>query len=229
MQNELIVDPQIAEWVAAALLQGGAYRLVQTGDMSKWFTWKSGIIAPVYCNVRQLTSFPSGRDAAVEGLHHALKNCFPLADGVIGMATAGIGWAGMLAHLANLPMGYVRSTAKNHGLGSTVEYDARPLGRVVVVDDLVASGGSIYSAIQAVERCGYEVAGVLSVVNWGFEKMHRTLAGYKVRALVSYPQIIARLGLPPDAEADLTAFYKEPSSHVWRSKLFSRPPVRLIA
>lgn len=228
MQDRLIVDLRIAEWVAASLLQGNAFRWVPTGIRSEWFTWKSGIKAPVYCNVRQLTSFPPGRDSAIAGLHHALGECFPLSNGVVGMATAGISWAAMLAHLANLPMGYVRSVPKSHGLGKIVEYDARP-GRVVILDDLVASGGSITAAIRALEERGHEVLGVLSIVNWGFEEMRSNLAGYKVKALVSYPQIISRLDLPSDAEADLHAFYKNPSNHVWTSRLFSESPINLAA
>lgn len=216
-----MLDPSIAERTATALIQGGAYRVVRTGVQREWFTWKSGIVAPVYCDVRQLMNSPSGRTVVAEGLHHTLTTAFPSADGVIGMATAGIYWAAILAQLANIPAGYVRTVPKSHGLRNVIEYSAPRPGNLVVVDDLVATGASVAGAIKAVENAGYTVIGVLSVVNWDFQKMHSQLAGYAVSALVSFPQIIARLALPPDAEADLKAFYQMPDSYDWKSELFS--------
>lgn len=223
MQSQIIFEENVANWVARALLQSGAYRLCKTTDRDHWFLWKSGIVAPVYCNTRQLISHPEGRLVAMAGLHAALDT-FENVEGVLGMATAGIGWAHTLAHLAGLPAGYIRATLKDHGLTGLVEYYAGGSAkRVVIIDDLVASGGSIKKAIDVAEASSLDVVGVLSIVNWGFQKMRNDLRGVQVRCLVSYQPIIQILDLEDDAKEDLRNFYADPGAHVWQSSSFAQP------
>jgi orotate phosphoribosyltransferase len=230
MPNRVLFNDNIAKWVAGTLLLSGAYRMRKTSDRDHWFLWKSGIVAPVYCNTRQLISHPQGRFAAMAGLKAAMEQEFPHAEGVIGMATAGIGWAHTLAHLADLPAGYIRSAPKDHGLGGLVEYYAASTAkRVVLIDDLVASGGSIKKACDIAHAAGLEVIGVLSIVNWGFKKMHDELAGFKVKSLVSYTPIIEQLDLDDEAKDDLLSFYVSPSTHQWKSVTFGGPALEMAA
>lgn len=229
MNSNLVFDQNIANWVAGTLVLSNAYRISMTADRNEWFTWKSGVVAPVYCNTRQIISQPFARRAAMSGLHAAINDCFPDAQGIIGMATAGIGWANTLGHLTNLPCGYVRSVEKCHGLGGLVEYYNTNAKQVVLVDDLVASGESLLKAIQALESSGLEVIGVLSIVNWNFPHMWKTLTGRKVVALCSYPEIVRQLNLENDARDDLMCFYRAPKSHVWVSHLFAKTPEGVAA
>jgi len=230
MPNRVLFDDNVAKWMAGSLLQSGAYRMRKTSDRDHWFLWKSGIVAPVYCNTRQLISHPQSRFVAMAGLKAAIEQEFPHADGVIGMATAGIGWAHALAHLTDLPAGYIRSAAKDHGLGGLVEYYAASTAkRVVLIDDLVASGGSLKKARAVASDSGLEVVGVLSIVNWGFEKMHDELAGLKVKSLVSYAPIIDLLDLDDEAKDDLLSFYKSPSTHDWKSATFAGSALEMAA
>lgn len=230
MQKRILFDSNVANWAAGALIQSGAYRLRQTSDRNHWFLWKSGIVAPVYCNTRQLFSHPLGRTVAMVGLHAALREEFPHVEGVLGMATAGIGWAHTLAHLADLPTGYIRSAPKEHGLGGLVEYYASTYAkRVLIVDDLVASGGSLSKAIGFAQASGLHVEGVLSIVNWGFKKMHDQLGGLPVKCLVSYSEIIQILELDDEAKEDLRSFYGNPGNHVWTSQAFASPPQEVTA
>ncbi len=230
MPNRVLFDNNVAKWMAGALLQSGAYRMRKTSDRDHWFLWKSGIVAPVYCNTRQLISHPPSSFAAMAGLKAAIDQEFGEAEGVLGMATAGIGWAHTLAHLVGLPAGYIRSTPKDHGLGGLVEYySTNATKRVVLIDDLVASGGSLKKACDIATASGLEVIGVLSIVNWGFRKMHEELAGLKVKSLVSYGPIVDLLDLDEEAKNDLLTFYTNPSSHKWTSATFAGPNLEIAA
>lgn len=226
MKNDLVFDENIARWVASSLLISKAYRISATNDRALWYTWKSGIVAPVYCNVRQLISNPKCRLAAVSGLHQAVNTCFPDAEGIIGLATAGIGWANTLAHLKELPSGYIRAVPKEHGISGLVDYYNPAMRKVVIVDDLIASGGSIQKAILAAEQHNLDVIGILSIVNWGFPQMKNELGHKKVVALCSYPQILNQAlqdNIIGHTEYDdLVAFYKNPKAHIWLSNMFSK-------
>lgn len=223
MTNNILFDEHTAHWLAGVLIQSNAYRVQKDPDRSAWFTWKSGIVAPVYCNTRQLMSHPFGRMLALSGLLAALRQCFPHVEGVLGMATAGIPWAAPLAHLADLPSGYIRSAPKDHGLGGLIEYYDSSARRVLLVDDLVASGGSLKKAIAIARNSGLQVEGVLSIVNWGFPRMYQELAGVPVKCLVSYNQIVRLLPVDDQAREDLCRFYANPQAHVWTSPTFAVP------
>lgn len=221
MNKNLVFNENIANWIAGTLCLSNAYRISKTNDLSKWYKWKSGIVAPVYCNTRQLISIPTGRDAVLAGFLATLKEKFPSAQGVLGVATAGIGWSMTLGHLSNLPSGYIRTEPKAHGLGGLVEYYSSNAKKIVLIDDLIASGNSLKKAIDILRKDGFEVIGIISAINWNFEVMRENLEGIPVFSLCSYPQIIQQLELSLEEKVDLMNFYKHPSTHIWKSKLFA--------
>lgn len=216
---DLVFNQNIAAHMADGLIKSGAYKIVETNNKNEWFTWKSGISAPVYCNTRQLLSYPKQRDTAIWGIKAIINECFSNADGVIGLATAGIGWATIIGHLEGLPTGYIRSSAKAHGLGKMIEYESNIKKNIIVIDDLIASGESIKRGIDLLNNDGFEILGVISIINWGFPIMYNNIP-YPKKSLCSYPNIVDALNIDIDAKNDLISFYKSPHQHQWQSKLF---------
>jgi orotate phosphoribosyltransferase len=207
--------------VASALIDTGSYLCDLHKPKQSWYTWKSGIVAPCYCNCRTLLSHPKERALVVESLCHSLKGEFVSTDAVIGIATAGIPWASFISYQLNLPAAYIRSSEKEHGLGNLLEGDLKNNSKTVLIDDLIASGESIKAAIDIIEKMDCSVLGVISIVNWGFEKMSVLLNGIKIICSTSYPQILETLSirglLSSNEVSDMTDFYRSPATHIWRS------------
>ncbi|MEH6905035.1 orotate phosphoribosyltransferase [Neobacillus drentensis] len=134
------------------------------------FTWTSGLRSPIYCDNRLTLSFPAVRREIAAGLQKLILENFSEAEVIAGTATAGIPHAAWVSELMNLPMCYVRSKAKGHGKGNQIEGKVVSGQKVVVVEDLISTGGSVITAVQALREAGCEVLGVVSIFTYGLEK-----------------------------------------------------------
>lgn len=186
-----LTDARRARPVAAALVASGAFTVDMRLPRDQWFRWKSGILAPCGCNCRRLNTLPAIRRLIDDTLTEATRASFPDADYIVAVAHAGIPWAKTLADRLDLPLAYVRAEARADG-GPLVECSPGQGARAVLVEDVVASGGSAARAIEALHtETGLRVVGVQSIANWDFPQMRALLAPWTVRALTSYPQVLA--------------------------------------
>ncbi|OIK14000.1 orotate phosphoribosyltransferase [Bacillus sp. MUM 116] len=134
------------------------------------FTWTSGLRSPIYCDNRLTLSYPEVRRAIADGLSKLIVEKFPDAEVIAGTATAGIPHAAWVSELMNLPMCYVRSKPKGHGKGNQIEGKAEKGQKVVVVEDLISTGGSVITAVQALREAGCNVLGAVSIFTYGLGK-----------------------------------------------------------
>lgn len=135
------------------------------------FTWASGIKSPVYCDNRLILTAPKVRDLVEQGLAEAVREFYPEAEVLMGTSTAGIAHAAIVGHLLGLPMGYVRAKAKDHGRTNRIEGKLEPGQKVVVVEDLISTGGSSMDTVLALEEAGAEVLGIMSIFNYGIRTL----------------------------------------------------------
>lgn len=147
------------------------------------FTWSSGMKSPIYCDNRLTLSYPHIRQDIARGLQQLIEEHFPGTELVAGTATAGIPHAAWVSDLLNLPMCYVRSKAKEHGKGNQIEGIASPGQKVVVVEDLISTGGSAITAAQALKEAGCEVLGIVSIFTYELAKGKEKL---EAEGLTSY-------------------------------------------
>jgi orotate phosphoribosyltransferase len=185
----------------------------------QWFRWKSGILAPCGCNCRRLNAVPALRHLVGDALADATRSSFPGADYIVAVAYAGIPWAKTVAEQLDLPLAYVRAEAREPG-GPLVECEPRTGGRAVIIEDVVASGGSVARAIRALlAETSLRVEGVQSIANWNFPEMRDLLAPWTVRAVTSYPQVLdsaQEAGLLSETDVrELLRFYADPRRHRW--------------
>ncbi|MCF8244937.1 MAG: orotate phosphoribosyltransferase [Saprospiraceae bacterium] len=173
----------IASEVAQRLLQIKAIKL----SPQKPFTWASGILSPIYCDNRLVLSHPEVRDLVKQCLIEKAKD-FGKFDSVAGVATAGIAHGMLLADALNLPFAYVRSKPKEHGRQNLIEGELPAKSKVLVVEDLISTGGSSLQAVDAVRASGHEVVGVLAIFSYNFEKAIRAFesAGCQLETLSNY-------------------------------------------
>ena len=157
------------------------------------FTWASGIKSPVYCDNRLVLTSPQERQIVEEGLVELIREEYPEAEALFGTATAGIPHAAIAGYVMGLPMGYVRSGAKDHGRGSRIEGRVRPGQKVVVVEDLISTGGSVISAARALQEAGAEVIGVACIFTYDLKKARTAFAqeGLKYRSLTDFDAVAA--------------------------------------
>ena len=134
------------------------------------FTWASGIKSPIYCDNRLTLSDPKVRTDVEEGLKATIEKFYPDVEVLMGTSTAGIAHAAITAHLMGLPMGYVRGGAKDHGRGNQIEGKLEKGQKVVVVEDLISTGGSVLEVVQVLRDAGAEVLGVASIFTYGMQK-----------------------------------------------------------
>lgn len=145
------------------------------------FTWASGIKSPVYCDNRLTLTAPAVRNDVENGLAELVKVNFPEAEVLMGTSTAGIAHAAIVGHLLNMPMGYVRSGAKDHGRQNRIEGKLEKGQKVVVVEDLISTGGSVIEVVEALREEGAEVLGVVSIFTYGMKKGLERLAAANVK------------------------------------------------
>lgn len=156
------------------------------------FTWSSGLKAPIYCDNRLTLSYPEVRNQIAAGLTKLIQEYYPDAEMIAGTATAGIPHAAWVSDLLNLPMCYVRSKPKGHGKGNQIEGKVHEGQKVVVVEDLISTGGSVVKAVQALREAGCEVAGVVSIFTYELQKGAEQLAHEKINSvsLTDYSALI---------------------------------------
>jgi len=185
------------------------------------FTWASGIKSPVYCDNRLTLTAPEVRTHVEEGLASVIRENYPDVEVLMGTSTAGIAHAAITAHLMGLPMGYVRSGAKDHGRQNQIEGKLEPGQKVVVVEDLISTGGSVIEVVNVLRDAGAEVLGIASIFTYGMKKGIERLAeaGVKNVSLTNF-DVIARVAAEENyissADIDrLIAFRNNPSDESW--------------
>ena len=188
------------------------------------FTWASGIKSPVYCDNRLILTAPEIRTMVEKHMADTIKETFPEVEVLMGTATAGIAHAAIAAHTMELPMGYVRSGAKDHGRGNQIEGRLEPGQKVVVVEDLISTGGSCIDAVQALREAGADVLGVVSIMTYGMKKGIDRMAeaGIEWTSLTNFDTVIevaAENDYISSADiARLKAFRDDPSDESWIGK-----------
>ena len=188
------------------------------------FTWASGIKSPIYCDNRLTLTAPDVRTDVEEALAFTIREKFPEVEVLMGTATAGIAHAAITAHLMGLPMGYVRSGAKDHGRGNQIEGRLEPGQKVVVVEDLISTGGSCIETVNVLREAGADVLGVISIMTYGMKKGIDRMAeaGIEWVSLTNFDEVIAAAaenGYISSADIDrLRAFRDNPSDESWISK-----------
>ncbi len=185
------------------------------------FVWASGIKSPVYCDNRLTLSCPEVRTDIETGLAELVGTYYPEAELLMGTSTAGIAHAAIVGHLLNLPMGYVRSGAKDHGRQNQIEGRLEPGQKVVVVEDLISTGGSVIEVVNVLREAGAEVLGIVSIFTYGMKKGRERLptAGVKNVSLTNFDviaEVAAREGyIKPEDIRRLIAFRDNPSDESW--------------
>ena len=185
------------------------------------FTWASGIKSPVYCDNRLTLTAPNVRNDVENGLAEIIKTHYPEAEVLMGTSTAGIAHAAITGHIMGLPMGYVRSGAKDHGRQNQIEGKLEKGQKVVVVEDLISTGGSVLEVVQVLREAGAEVLGVASIFTYGMKKGIERLeqANVKNVSLTNFDviaQVAADEGyIKPEDVKKLIAFRNNPSDESW--------------
>lgn len=156
------------------------------------FTWSSGIKSPIYCDNRLTLSFPTVRKEIAKGLTNLVLTHYPDVEVIAGTATAGIPHAAWVSDLLNLPMCYVRSKAKAHGKGNQIEGKVATGQKVVVVEDLISTGGSAITAVEALREAGCEVVGIVGIFSYNLPAASSSLENASVSAhtLTDYPTLV---------------------------------------
>ena len=185
------------------------------------FTWASGIKSPIYCDNRLTLTAPAVRTAVEKGLVELIRTHYPDAEVLMGTSTAGIAHAAIVGHLMDLPMGYVRSGNKDHGRQNRIEGRLDKGEKVVVVEDLISTGGSVLETVEALREAGAEVLGVVSIFTYGMKKGVERMAeaGVKNVSLTNL-DTIAQVGaeegyIAPEDVARLLKFRDNPSDESW--------------
>lgn len=184
------------------------------------FTWASGWKSPFYCDNRKTLSFPELRNFVKLQLVHTVMQHFPQAEAVAGVATGAIAQGALVADELNMPFVYVRSKAKDHGMGNLIEGELPAGAKVVVVEDLISTGGSSLKAVEALRAAGYEVVGMVASYTYGFPVAAKAFAdaGVELQTLTDYDHVVAQaLATGYIAEADVELLHewrKDPAN--WR-------------
>ena len=188
------------------------------------FTWASGIKSPVYCDNRLTLTAPDVRNDVEQGLKDLVEQHFPEAEALMGTSTAGIAHAAITAHLMGLPMGYVRSGNKDHGRKNQIEGRLEKGQKVVVVEDLISTGGSVIEGVKVLREAGADVLGVVSIFTYGMKKGLERLAAenvtnYSLSNFDAIAQVAADEGyIAPEDVARLIKFRDNPSDESWAEK-----------
>ena len=185
------------------------------------FTWASGIKSPIYCDNRLTLTAPEVRNDVENGLAKLIKENYPEAEVLMGTSTAGIAHAAITAHILGMPMGYVRSGAKDHGRQNQIEGRLEKGQKVVVVEDLISTGGSVLEVVNVLREAGAEVLGIVSIFTYGMKKGLERLADANVRniSLTNFDviaEVAAEEGyIKPEDVQRLNKFRNNPSDESW--------------
>ena len=187
----------------------------------KPFTWASGIKSPVYCDNRLILTAPTVRNDVEGGLAKMVKELYPECEVLMGTSTAGIAHAAIVGHMLNMPMGYVRSGAKDHGRQNQIEGRLEPGQKVVVIEDLISTAGSAIEVVNVLREAGAEVLGIISIFTYGMKKgLDRLAAANVVNHSLTNFDVIAEVAaeegyIKPEDIERLIAFRNNPSDESW--------------
>ena len=188
------------------------------------FTWASGIKSPIYCDNRLTLSFPSTRRIIENALAKKVQEKFPQAEYIMGTATAGIAHAALVSEILDLPMGYVRSSSKDHGRNNSIEGKLIPGAKVVVIEDLISTGGSCVKVVNALRDAGFEVLGVVAIFSYNLAKATKVFgdANCEYHAVSNYDvlkQVALEMNYIKESDLEkLNAWKKDPSDESWMNQ-----------
>jgi len=208
---------ETAKEIASALLSIKAVFL----SPAKPFTWASGIKSPIYCDNRLTLTAPGARKIVEEAIARTVKEKFPEADVLMGTSTAGIAHAAIAGWLLDMPMGYVRSGNKDHGRQNRIEGRLEKGQKVVVIEDLISTGGSCIEVVEALREAGADVLGVVSIFTYGMKKGLERLAAANVTnySLSNFDTLcsvaVEENYITPAEEQKLRKFMSDPSDESW--------------
>lgn len=187
------------------------------------FTWASGIKSPIYCDNRLILSAPSARKVVEQAIADTVKARFPEAQMLMGTSTAGIAHAAIAASILDMPMGYVRGEAKTHGRGNRIEGKMEPGCKVVVIEDLISTGGSAIEVVEALREAGAEVLGIVSIFTYGMKKGLERIAAagtvnYSLSNLDALVEVAVEEGfIAAEWKNRILSFRDNPSDESWIS------------
>ena len=185
------------------------------------FTWASGIKSPIYCDNRLILTSPEARNVVENAIAETVKREYPDAEALFGTSTAGIAHAAIAGHILGMPMGYVRSSSKDHGRNNKIEGKLEKGTKVVVIEDLISTGGSVIDVVDSLREAGAEVLGIVSIYTYGMKKGLERLkeANVKNVSLTDFDTTISvavEIGyIKPEDEKRLKAFRDNPSDESW--------------
>ena len=188
------------------------------------FTWASGIKSPIYCDNRLILSAPSARTVVEQAIADKVSTLYPEAEMLMGTSTAGIAHAAIAASILGLPMGYVRGEAKTHGRNNRIEGRMEPGTKVVVIEDLISTGGSAIDVVEALREAGAEVLGIISIFTYGMKKGVERLAAANVENhslsnLDALVEVACEEGyITAEWKGRILAFRDRPSDESWINK-----------
>lgn len=187
------------------------------------FTWASGIKSPVYCDNRLILTAPNYRNVIEKAIADTVKQQYPDCQVLMGTATAGIAHAAIAAHILGVPMGYVRSGAKDHGRNNQIEGKLEKGQKVVVIEDLISTGGSVIEVVDVLRQAGAEVLGIVSIFSYNMKKSEERLNAAKVKniSLTNF-DVIAQVAsdegyINKSDISKLVAFRDNPSDGSWQN------------
>ena len=187
----------------------------------KPFTWASGIKSPIYCDNRLILTAPDIRNKVEQAIADTVKEHYPDAEVLMGTSTAGIAHAAIAAHIMGIPMGYVRSGAKDHGRENRIEGRLEKGQKVVVIEDLISTAGSVIDVVEALREAGAQVLGIVSIFTYGMKKGLERLAAANVKniSLTDFDAVTeaaAETGYIEESDVEkLTAFRNDPQDESW--------------
>ena len=185
------------------------------------FVWASGIKSPIYCDNRLILTAPESRTIVENAIAETIRREYPEVEVLMGTSTAGIAHAAIAGHILGLPMGYVRSGAKDHGRGNQIEGRLEKGQKVVVVEDLISTGGSVLDVVNALREAGAEVLGIVSIYTYGMQKGIDRMAAANVKnvSLTNFDTVVevaAEEGyIKHEDKSRLIAFRNNPSDESW--------------
>ena len=185
------------------------------------FIWASGIKSPIYCDNRLILTAPEARDVVENAIAETVKKEYPEAEALFGTSTAGIAHAAIAGHILGMPMGYVRGSSKDHGRNNKIEGKLEKGTKVVVVEDLISTGGSCIDVVDALREAGAEVLGIVSIYTYGMKKGLERLkeANVKNVSLTDFDTVVdvaAKTGYIKESDKErLIAFRNNPSDESW--------------
>ena len=188
------------------------------------FTWASGIKSPVYCDNRLILTAPAVRDRVEQAIADTVKKEYPDCEVLMGTSTAGIAHAAIAGHILGLPMGYVRSGAKDHGRNNQIEGRLEKGQKVVVVEDLISTAGSVLEVVDVLRQAGAEVLGIVSIFTYGMQKGLDRLAQAHVKnvSLTSFDAVAQAAAeenyIKPEDVQRLIDFRNDPSDESWMTR-----------